>query len=81
MSILSPAAAPATCEQSPAQRDLVMRIKKKAAANGVLDLVRPRILEPLRIASLETAELHELRAVQTMLASMCLFASYAPMTQ
>ena len=34
-----------------------------------------------RIGSLETAELHELRAVQTMLASMCLFASYAPLTQ
>ena len=79
MPTLSPAELP-TCEQGPAHRDLVHRIKKKASANGVLHLIGPRILDPLRITSLEVAELHELRAAQGMLASLCLFTSELPLT-
>lgn len=79
MSILSPAELP-TRERSPAQRDLVQRIKKKTSANGVLNLIGPRILDPLSVACLEAAEIHELRAVQTMLASLCIFASELPLT-
>lgn len=54
-------------------KELVRRIETKAEANQVEHLIKPRILDVLSIRSLETALLHELKAVESMLLALCLY--------
>lgn len=58
-----------------ARAEKVTRIIRRAQRNGVLDLLPEKILRALKIESLETAELHQLEGVETMLDALCIYCS------
>lgn len=58
-----------------AKSQKVAAIIDRARRNGVLDLLPDRILRVLKIESLETAELHQLEGVETMLDALCIYCS------